>query len=191
MVIFQKIGQRVLLATQFTLVFIYILFEEIIWESLARPIYYKIQSLKILQKLQQIINRVDNYTRLAIFITLLLTVEGIGVLAGVSFLRGKIILGGLLYSFKVPLAGFTFWFFKISKDRFLSFKWFSFIYYRFISLIEWLKSTDIYRSSIGFLLKLRDRLKEIKKRFFSKESSFIYEMKSFYYYIKNFKNRNR
>ncbi len=85
---FQKIGRIVLLAIQFILVLIYILFEEVIWEGLAKPIYSKIQSLKILQKLQQIIDRVDNYTRLTIFIILLLTVEAFGVLAGLSFLQG-------------------------------------------------------------------------------------------------------
>ena len=184
MSILKKIGRLFLLAIQFTLVFTYIVFEEVIWETLARPIYYKIQSLKILQKLQQIIDRLNNYTRLLIFITLILTVESMGVTAGLAFLRGKIILGGVLYSFKIPLAGFTLWFFRISKDNFLNFKWFSFIYYKVINITEWLKSTDIYISFMKLIL-------EFKKRFFSTKSSFIYEMKSFYYYIKNFKKRNR
>jgi len=187
----QKIGQRVLLAIEFILVFLFILFEEIIWEGLAQPIYYKIQSLEILQKLQIYIDRTNRYIVLTIFVVLLLSVEGAGVVAGIFFVQGKIIFGSLLYAGKIPIAGFTFWLFRVSKSKLLSFSWFSFAYHKLMSGIDWLKSTDIYLSSLKTLLNLKDKLKKIKKRYFSKESNFIRDIKTFYSYIKNFKNRNK
>ncbi len=187
----QKIGQRLLLVIQFTLVSLFILFEEIIWEGLAEPIYHKIQSLRILQRLQIYVNRTNRYILLTLFIILLFSVEGAGLIAGIFFVQGKVIFGSLLYAIKIPIAGFTFWLFRVSKNRLLSFNWFSLAYYKLMSGIEWLKSTDIYKSSLSLLLKLKTTLKEIKKRYFSKESRFIQDTKAFYRYIKNFKNRNK
>ncbi len=187
----QKIGQRLLLFIQFILVSLFILFEEIIWEGLAEPIYHKIQSLRILQRLQIYVNRTNRYILLTLFIILLFSVEGAGLIAGIFFVQGKVIFGSLLYAIKIPIAGFTFWLFRVSKNRLLSFNWFSLAYYKLMSGIEWLKSTDIYKSSLSLLLKLKTTLKEIKKRYFSKESRFIQDTKAFYRYIKNFKNRNK
>ncbi|HHB94566.1 MAG TPA: hypothetical protein ENK88_05445 [Campylobacterales bacterium] len=181
--------QRLTLVAQFILVFLFILFEEIIWEGLAEPIYQKIQSLQILQKLQLLINKSNRYIVLSIFISLLLSVEGAGLIAGLFFVQGKIILGGLLYMVKIPIAGFTFWLFSVSKAKLLSFDWFAWAYDKLMSVIDLLKSTDIYKSSISIMINLKDKIKSIKQKYFSKESSFIVEFKSFYKYIKNFKNR--
>jgi hypothetical protein len=177
----QKIGRKVLLTTQFVLAFLFILFEDIIWENLAEPIYRKIKSLKILQRLKNVVDRIDKYTLLIIFVSLLLSVEGAGVIAGILIVKGKIISGILLYMFKIPIAGFTFWLFKVSKDKLLSFRWFAYSYSRVISGIDWIKSTDIYKSSLDMLIKLKDIIKNIKMR----------DITSFYSYIKNLKNRNR
>lgn len=189
MTFLKKIIQRLTLVAQFILVFLFILFEEIIWEGLAEPIYQKIQSLQILQKLQLLINKSNRYIVLSIFISLLLSVEGAGLIAGLFFVQGKIILGGLLYMVKIPIAGFTFWLFSVSKAKLLSFDWFAWAYDKLMSVIDLLKSTDIYKSSISIMINLKDKIKSIKQKYFSKESSFIVEFKSFYKYIKNFKNR--
>jgi len=185
----KKILQRLTIVVQFALVFLFILFEEIIWEGLAQPIYYKIQSLQILQKLQLLIEKSNRYIVLTVFVALLLSVEGAGIIAGLFFVQGKIIWGGLLYMGKIPIAGFTFWLFNVSKNKLLSFNWFAWAYGKLMSGIDWLKSTDIYKSSISIMRNLKAKLKSIKEKYFSKESRFVIELKSFYRYIKNFKNR--
>jgi hypothetical protein len=189
----QKIAQRLLLVFQFILVFIFILFEEIIWEGIAKPIYEKIQSLKILQKLKSKIADSNRYAVLIVFLVLLLTVEAAGLLAGLFFVQGYMLFGLTLYMAKIPIAAFVFWLFKVSKTKLLSFEWFSWSYEKVMSGLEWLKDLDIYKTTMHhiskFKAKIKKELKRIKAKYFSKESRFTDELKSFYRYIKNFKNR--
>ncbi|NEW61353.1 hypothetical protein GSY74_08670 [Sulfurovum sp. bin170] len=191
----QKIAQRLLIAVQFVLVFLFILFEEIIWEGLAKPIYDKIASFRILLRLEKVINLSNRHIVLLFFTVLLLGVEGAGLLAGLFFVQGKVLLGTTLYIAKIPIAGFTFWLFKVAKSKLLSFNWFALAYEKLMSGIEWLKDTTIYKKSITIMLdiktKIKPILKNIKERYFSKDSSFVKELKSFYKYIKNFKNRKK
>jgi len=107
--------EPILPSIQFILVSIFILFEEIIWEGLANPIHTKIVSLNILVNLENIITLFNRYIILLLFTILLLGVEGVGILAGVFFVQGKITLGILLYLIKIPIAGFTFWLFKVTN----------------------------------------------------------------------------
>jgi len=188
--IFKRILRQFIVSIQFFLVFLFILFEEIIWERVAEPIYEKIQSLKILQRLKGLVKKVDKYTLLVIFLVFLLGVEGAGILAGILLIKGKLLLSITLYIFKVSIASFTFWLFKVSKSKLLSFKWFAFGYNLTLRGIEWIKSTDIYHSSMAIMHRLKIQLKTIKNRFFSKKgSSFIANMKLFYRYIKKILNR--
>ena len=185
----QKIAQRLLLVFQFVLVFIFILFEEIIWEGIAKPIYEKIQSLKILQKLKAKIAHSNRYIILVVFLVLLLTVELAGLLAGVFFVQGYILFGLTLYMVKIPIAAFVFWLFKVSKSKLLSFDWFDWSYAKVMSGLDWLKDLDIYKTTMMYISKLKRKIKEQRVKYFSKESRFTEELKSFYSYIKNFKNK--
>jgi len=187
----QKIAQRLLLVLQFLLVFLFILFEEIIWEGIAKPIYNKIESLHITQKLEKSIVNTNRYLLLLIFTVILLVVEGAGIFAGVLFVNGYILFGLLLYIAKIPIAAFTFWLFKVSKDKLLSFDWFAWLYRKTMNGLDRLKNLDIYKSTIAMMLKFKERIKKrwraFKDRFFDKDSSFTEELKSFYNYMKNFK----
>jgi hypothetical protein len=185
----QKIAQRLLLVLQFVLVFIFILFEEIIWEGIAKPIYEKIQSLKILQKLKEKISHSNRYVILIVFLVLLLTVEGAGLLAGLFFVQGYMLFGLALYMAKIPIAAFVFWLFKVSRAKLLSFDWFTWSYEKLMSGLDWLKDLDIYKTTMMYISKLKSKIKEERVKYFSKESRFTEELKSFYSYIKNFKNR--
>ena len=187
----QKIAQRLLLVLQFILVFIFILFEEIIWEGIAKPIYEKIQSLKILQKLKSTIAHSNRYIILTVFLVLLLTVEAAGLLAGVFFVQGYIVFGLALYMAKIPIAAFVFWLFKVSKTKLLSFAWFEWSYKKLMAGLAWLKDLDIYKTTMEYISKLKSKIKEQRVKYFSKESRFTEELKSFYSYIKNFKNRKK
>ena len=187
----QKIAQRLLLVVQFVLVFLFVLFEEIVWEGIAKPIYQKIQSLKILQMFEAKIVESNRYVVLTVFLVLLLAVEVAGLLAGVFFVQGYILFGLILYIAKIPIAAFVFWLFKVSKTKLLSFNWFLWSYDKLMAGLAWLKDLDIYKTTMKYIAELKiiikEQWKEIKVKHFSKDSRFIEELKSFYSYIKNFK----
>ncbi len=185
----KKIAQRLLLVIQFILVFLFILFEEIIWEGLAEPIYRKIESLHITQRVETVLQGLNSYILLVLFMVLLLGVEGAGLLAGFFFVKGYILFGLLLYIAKIPIAGFTFWVFKVSKKKLLHFTWFNWAYKKLMAGIEWLKDREIYQTSRKMTTTIKVKFLALKQKYFSKESRFITEIKSFYQYIKNFKNR--
>ena len=187
----KKIAQRLLIVIQFILVFLFILFEEIIWEGLAQPIYKKIESLQITQKIETLLDGFNSKILLTIFVLLLLGVEGAGLLAGFFFVQGQMLLGLILYIAKIPIAAFTFWMFKVSKPKLLSFGWFNWAYEKLMSGIDWLKETEIYKTSREMVSKIKLKFLEIKQKYFTKDSLFTTEIKSFYKYIKNFKNRKK
>jgi hypothetical protein len=187
----KKIAQHLLIVIQFILVFLFILFEEIIWEGLAEPIYRKIESLRITQRVEKLLQGFNSHILLVLFMVLLLGVEGAGLLAGFFFVKGYILFGLLLYIAKIPIAGFTFWVFKVSKKKLLRFGWFNWAYEKLMAGIEWLKETEIYQTSREKMTMLKRRFFKFKQKYFSKESRFITEIKSFYRYIKNFKNRKK
>jgi len=188
---FKKILGRVLLVFQFILVFLFILFEEIIWEGIAKPIYEKIESLHVIQKLEAKIQHTNRYVVLAVFSVLLLTVEAAGVLAGIFFVQGHILFGLLLYITKIPIAAFVFWLFKASKEKLLSFTWFNWSYEKLMAGLDWLKERDSYKEMMSYMAKIKEKikikLKAIKAKYFAQEGSFTQELKNFYAYIKNFK----
>ena len=187
----QKIAQRLLLVLQFVLVFLFILFEEIIWEGIAKPIYNKIESLHITQKLEESIQHTNRYLLLLIFTIILLIVEGAGIFAGILFVNGYILFGLMLYIVKIPIAAFTFWLFKVSKEKLLSFNWFAWLYKKTMNGLELLKNLDIYKSTVFIMLTFKENIKRhwrtFKDKFLDKDGSFTEELKSFYNYMKNFK----
>jgi hypothetical protein len=192
---FNKIFGRVLLIFQFILVFLFILFEEIIWEGIAKPIYNKIESLDITQKLEIKIQHTHRYVVLAVFSTLLLAVEGTGLLAGVFFVQGQILLGLFLYIAKIPIAAFVFWLFKAGKEKLLSFDWFNWCYERLMAGLDWLKERKSYQEMMAYMSKIKEKIKAkwkiIKAKYFAEEGSFMKELKNFYVYMKNFKKFNK
>jgi len=187
----QKIAQRLLLVIEFLLVFLFILFEELIWEGIAKPIYEKIESLHITKKLETRIKQTNRYTLLLFFTLFLFGVEGAGILAGIFFIQGKVLVGLLLYIAKIPIAAFVFWLFNVSKEKLLTFGWFSWLYDKLMSGLDWLKDLEIYKSIMAKMSNLKEKIKvnwrKIQTRYFNRGSSFTEELKSFYNYIKNFK----
>ena len=193
MVFLKKIAQRLLVTIQFILVFLFIFFEEIVWEEIALPIYQKVQSLRILRRVQNSIDGLHRYFVLILFSILLFTVELAGVLAGLFFVQGEVLMGTALYISKIPIAAFTFWLFRVTREKLLSFGWFAWAYYRLMDGIDWLKEREIYQKSMATFYKMKEKIKAfiilIKEKHLSKESRFVCNLKRFYRDIKKFKNR--
>jgi hypothetical protein len=180
---------RLLYIFQFVLVSIYIFFEEFIWELIAEPIYKQIKALKLFQKLQTFITQLNRYSTIFLFILLFLSVESCGLLAGISFLEGKISLAIIFYLLKLQFATFTFWLFRVSKDKLLTFSWFAFGYNNLLILVEKIKELDVYKRIISIFKNLKSKIASFKVWVKLEKGNFIENMKKIYSYLKNRKSK--
>jgi len=173
---------------QLILVIIFIIFEELIWEGIAKPIYEAIHSLKILQKIEAKLQHINAYVILVIFVVLLATVETFGIYAGMLFVSGQVLLGLALYISKIPIAAFTFWLFRVTEDKLMQFGWFKWLYEKMMAGIAWLKSREMYVETMERLKRIKERLKKsakaFKAKYFTKESPFMTKVKRLYKTIK-------
>jgi len=182
------IKNRLISLLQLLLVILYVIFEELIWEGIAKPIYEFIHSLKMLQKVERKLQSVNASVILVIFLLLLIVVEAFGIYAGMLFVSGQVLLGLTLYIAKIPIAAFTFWLFRVTEDKLMEFNWFKWLYERIMKGITWLKSLEIYIKGMKRLVIIKGNVKatvkRFKERYFSKESPFITKLKYFYTTIK-------
>ena len=186
---FSLLKHKLILLLQLILVMIYIIFEELIWEGIAKPIYDAIHGLKILQKIEIKLQSVNPSMILVIFVVLLVVVEAFGLYAGVLFVSGQATLGLVLYIAKIPIAAFTFWLFRVTEDKLMQFGWFKWMYDQIMKVIDWLKSCEMYIKTIERLKQIKKSMKEgivaFKKKYFSEKSSFIEKIKSLYSTMKD------
>ncbi len=164
------------------LVFIYIIFEELIWDRLAKPIFSYISDLELFRDLEPKILALNSYLILFIFLIPFIIVELLGIYAGILFVSGNILLGIVLYLSKIPVAVVIFWFFNITKDILLQFRWLNFIYKNLILIIDKIKHSKIYLmiQNKTSLIKY-----EIKKIFFTSKSDFKQEIVEIYKFLKD------
>lgn len=183
------IKNKLISLLQLILVLIYILFEELIWEGIAKPIYEAIHSLKILQKIEYKLQDANPSVILLIFLFLLLIVEGFGIYAGILFVSGQVALGLTLYIAKIPIAGFTFWLFRVTEDKLMEFSWFKKLYNGMLRGIEWLKSCEVYIRTMAKLKEVKEAIKAyfkvFKAKYFATESAFMIRVKALYQVLKN------
>ena len=182
------IKNKLISLLQLILVLIYIIFEELIWEGLAKPIYEAIHRLKILEKVEEKLQHVNAYFILVIFVVLLLTVEIFGIYAGMLFVSGQVLLGLGLYISKIPIAAFTFWLFRVTEDKLMTFTWFKWLYEKMMVAIDWLKSREMYVQTMERLTQVKASIKKsvqgLKAEYFSGESPFLTKVKKLYKTIK-------
>ena len=170
---------------QLLLVLVYILFEELIWEGIAKPIYEMIQSLEILKKIEKKLQTVNASVILGIFVILLTIVEVVGIYAGMLFVSGQIGLGLALYLSKIPVAAFTFWLFRVTEDKLMQFEWFKRLYEWLVRGIEWLKSRQVYIGTMKKIKGLKEILKAFKIKYFTSSDSFFLGLKKVYQSLKS------
>jgi hypothetical protein len=180
--------RKIILLVQLLLVITFIIFEEVIWEGIARPIYTYVHGLKVLQHIELKVQHANPLLVLSIFVILLVMVELFGVYAGILFISGHIILGTALYLSKVPIAAFTFWLFKVSESKLMQFGWFKWMYEKIMGVIDWLKSCEVYIETMKRLKSLKVKVKQwfsdLKAKYFDKESQFVAKLKKLYQSIK-------
>jgi hypothetical protein len=167
---------------------VYIFFEELIWEGIAKPIYEAVHSLRILQQVEVKLQSVSPSVILAIFVVMLVIVEAAGIYAGMLFVSGQAVIGLALYISKIPIAAFTFWLFRVTEDKLMQFSWFKWIYDQIMKAIDWLKSCEMYLKTKERLVKVKEgfkkMLKGLKEKYFSKKSPFVEKIKQLYITLK-------
>lgn len=187
------ITHRLITLLQLIVVMTYIIFEEAIWEGIAKPIYRYVHTLKILQRIEVKVHNANPILILFVFVILLVMVEAFGIYAGVLFVSGQVVLGLVLYLAKIPVAAFTFWLFRVTEDKLMQFGWFRWLYEKIMEGVDWLKSCEIYIQIIHRLHQVKQRLKAwfkaLKVKYFSKESPFVTKIKQFYKAIKEMLHR--
>ncbi len=173
---------------QLVLVVVFILFEEIVWEEFAKPIYLFIHELQLLQRLQKKLQSVNRYAILILFVLLLVSVESAGVMAGVMAVKGMVLSGMLLYALKIPIAAFTFWLFRVTEKQLLSFEWFDYLYGSVLTLFAWIKSREIYRQTVQSTkrvkLQIKESMKHFKQHYLSGENTLSKRFKRLYRFVK-------
>ena len=183
-----SITHRIILLLQLLIVIIYIIFEELIWEGIAKPIYKAIHGLRMLQKIETKLDTVSPSIILFIFVILLAIVEAAGIYAGILFVSGQVIIGLILYISKIPIAAFTFWLFRVTEDKLMQFGWFKWMYDQIMKAIDWLKSCEMYKRTIARLVQVKEGvkkiIKEIKEKFFAQKSPFMEKINQLYRSIK-------
>ncbi len=179
-----SIKNKIIAIIQLILVFIYIIFEEIIWDGIAKPIYEVLHSLRILQKLELKLQSANPSLILFIFVVLLVIVEAFGIYAGMLFVSGQMALGVALYISKIPIAGFTFWLFRVTEDKLMQFGWFKWIYDWIMRGIDWLKASDIHKSTMVYLASMKLWFREFKQKHFGGSSPFVDRLKRIYASLK-------
>ena len=178
------IKNRLLSLLQLLLVITYIIFEELIWEGIAKPIYKAIHALKILQKMEAKLETLNPSVILLIFVVLFVIVEAAGIYAGMLFVSGQVFIGLVLYISKIPIAAFTFWLFRVTEDKLMQFGWFKWLYDWIMKAIDWIKSSEIHQKTIEYLLQIKRGIKALKEKYFAGKSPFIEKMEQLYKTLK-------
>ena len=140
------------------LVTLYIVLEELVWENIAEPIYTFIHGLSILQNAEAFIEKLNRHVLLVLFLLLFTQVELLGIFALKLIGTGKIIAGTTLYAGKIPVAALTFWLFRVSKTKLLTFAWFKQAYDLLVAGIERIKSSAIHQSIVARLKVVKEWL---------------------------------
>ena len=160
--------QRVVHLLITLLVFLYIVFEELVWETIARPVYDYIHALKILQKIEAKIHRFPPWLLLIAFLLIFVSVELVGLLSGALLIQGHVVTAIMLYAVKIPIAAFAFWLFRVSQDKLLQIGWFARAYHWLMAKIDALKATEIYRTIKTKTARLKAKIRMLKARWLPK-----------------------
>lgn len=166
------------------LVIAYIVFEEIIWNTFAKPIFDYLKRLAILDALKQTFLTMNRYLLVSVFIVILVLTEYMGVLSLITIAQQQVVLGVFIYALKIPIATFTFWLFELTKPQLMTFGWLKVSYETIMKLIDRLVNTSIYRSVKTSVHTAKENLRTAIVRF--RSSSILQRLLSVYRRLKSF-----
>lgn len=163
----------------------YILFEELIWDVFAKPIYQYIKGLVILESLKKTFLGMNRYLLLGVFIFILAIAEVMGFLSGFLVINGHIFSGIFIYVLKIPVAAFTFWLFDLTKTQLMTFDWLKTTYEYIMGWIARFINSPIHTYIKTRIVTLRTKMKQLSLRYFG-EQGFIGSVKTHYIIIQSY-----
>lgn len=161
----------------------YILFEELIWDVFAKPIFQYFKRLAILDSLKKSFLKMNRYLVLTVFIIILAITEIMGFASGFCFVNGYIFTGLGIYALKIPIAAFTFWLFDLTKDKLMTFHWLKTTYEYIMDLVERFVSSSIHIYIKERIKIIKTRMKSLIFQYFG-EDGFIASVKTHYVIFK-------
>ena len=157
----------------------YILFEELIWNVFAKPIFEYFKSLVALDSLKRSFLGMNRYLLLAVFIFILGIAEVMGFFSGFCIINGYVFSGLFVYALKIPVAAFTFWLFDLTKHQLMTFAWLKTSYEYIMDVIEKFIHSDIHVYIKAKIEALRAKMKQLSLKYFG-EQGFIGSVKTHY-----------
>lgn len=160
------------------LVLLFIFFEDIIWDKLAKPIAEFFKTLSIFSFVEKLIVSLNKYVVLSLFLVIFIFAEYLTPVSLSLISDGQVLLGGFVYLLKIPSASLAFWIFRITEEELLSIGWFNNIYQKLQAFISYVKNTSYFINAKEFYLRVKTRVKEFFKK--EKELFFIAFLKRVY-----------
>ena len=134
-----------------------------------------------MQILEKRLKYINGHIVVLLFIAIFGFAEGLGIVAGIVAVSGKLFLGIALYATKIPIAAFAFWLFRVTKKKLMAFEWFAFLYNALENGLNWLKSLDVYISTMDLLLETKVWIKSkviiIKTKWFQHKGNILKRFK--------------
>ncbi len=161
----------------------YILFEELIWNIFAKPIYQYFKNLIALDSLKKIFIGMNRHLLLSIFIFIFAITEILGFLAGFCFINGYILTGVIVYTSKIPIAAFTFWLFDLTKEKLMTFNWLKNSYQYLMGIIDKFTHTSIYINIKVRTHSIKSKIKSLAHKYLEGEG-LVVSIKHHYLMIK-------
>lgn len=178
-----KVKNFALKSLESILVIGYILFEELIWDVFAKPVYQYFKSLIVFDSLKKTFLEMNRHFLLFTFIFILAIVEFLGLFSAFCIINGYFYSGFIVYTSKIPIAAFTFWLFELTKDKLMTFHWLKTSYEYIMNLIEKYVNSDIHVYIKTRITTLKTQLKRLKLKYLDKEG-FIASIKKHYLVFK-------
>jgi hypothetical protein len=146
------------------LIFIYILFEEFIWNTAVKPIIHYIASFHFYQRFLDYVRlRAGRFSVLILFMIPFALGEVIGTLSAIMATKLHLYSAALLYTMKIPLIVVALGILQSGKEKLLSFGWFALCYTWVITQIDKLHASRLYQ-------QVHITINQTKSRFFNRSS---------------------
>jgi len=163
----------------------YILFEELIWDVFAKPVFQYFKNLVALDALKKSFQVMNRTMLLTVFIVILAITEIMGFASGFFIVNGHLFFGIMIYALKIPIAAFTFWLFDLTREKLMTFRWLKISYDYIMNLIYFFTHSDIHAYMKERMIKLRSKIKQLSQQYFGK-GGFLASVKTHYLVIRSF-----
>jgi len=158
----QKLKQllkRFFLLIQTSLILLYLLLEELVWDNIAEPIERYLKHLRLAKRVELFLKKQNRYVILVLFLSMFVVGEGLGLITPIVLAKGYATLAIVIYGFKIVLATFAFWIFNTQKEALLSFKFIDYSYKKIIYYIDKIKSSNLYKKIVANLKEIKTYIK--------------------------------